>query len=266
MGGSTGGMMNGIINGIKFMIDMYVSGIVYAACLIFVAGFLCKMYFGYYKTPQPLKIPQTPQPTTLSGVVMRMAGDVLFFRSLAKGTTLLFIAGWVFHFTFLLMIIRHLRYFVNPVPGWITALGNGALVIGSVSMAALIVLLFRRFIDKKVSYISSLADYFVLLLIMGIVQTGIMMHYEKFRPNIVEVKAFMLELLQFKTPFLLMIMHPVHAPGCMLFIAHLSLVALLLIYFPFSKLMHAGGYFFSPTRNMINNAREVRYINPWDKG
>jgi nitrate reductase gamma subunit len=164
------------------------------------------------------------------------------------------------------MILRHLRYFVTPVPGWVMALGDGALVISSVSMAALMVLLCRRFIDRKVSYVTSFADYFVLLVIMGIVQTGIMMHYEKFRPNIVEVKAFVLELVQFKTPFLLMIMHPVHAPGNMLFITHLSLVALLLMYFPFSKLMHAGGYFFSPTRNMINNAREVRYINPWDKG
>lgn len=259
-------MMNGMMNGIRFMIDMYVSGIVYAACLVFVAGFLCKIYFGYYKTPQPLKIPQTPQPTTLPGVMMRMAGDVFFFRSLAKGTTLLFIAGWVFHFTFLLVIIRHLRYFVNPVPGFIIALGNGVLAIASLLMMALIVLLFRRFIDRKVSYITSFADYFVLLLIMGIVQSGIMLHYEQFRPNIAEIKAFMLELMELKTPFLVMIMHPHHAPGNALFITHLSLVALLLLYFPFSKLMHAGGYFFSPTRNMINNAREVRYINPWDKG
>ncbi|KWT87228.1 respiratory nitrate reductase subunit gamma [Candidatus Magnetominusculus xianensis] len=258
--------MNGIMNGVKFMIDMYVSGIVYTAVLVFVAGFLCKMYFGYYKTPQPLKIPQTPQPTTLSGVMMRMAGDIFFFRSLAKGTTLLFIASWVFHFTFLLMLIRHLRYFVNPVPECLTVIGNGALGISSLLMMALIVLLIRRILDRKVSYVTSFADYFVLLLIMGIVQTGIMMHYEQFRPNIVEVKAFMLSLMEFKTPFLTMIMHPHHAPGNSLFITHISLVAMLLIYFPFSKLMHAGGYFFSPTRNMVNNAREVRYINPWDKG
>ncbi|MBF0459389.1 MAG: respiratory nitrate reductase subunit gamma [Nitrospirae bacterium] len=258
--------MNGIINGIKFMVDMYVSGIVYTACLVFVAGFLWKMYFVYYKTPQPLKIPQTPQPTTLPGVIMRMAGDVLFFRSLSKGTTLLFIAGWVFHFTFFLMLIRHLRYFVYPIPNWINGLGNSALVIATLLMAALIILVARRYLDKKVSYVTSFADYFALLLIMGIVQSGIMMHYERFRPDIVEIKAFMFELMEFKTPFLVMIMHPHHAPGNPLFITHLSLVALLLIYFPFSKLMHSGGYFFSPTRNMINNAREVRYINPWDKG
>ncbi|MCG6553896.1 MAG: respiratory nitrate reductase subunit gamma [Candidatus Magnetominusculus sp. LBB02] len=258
--------MNGVMNGIKFMVDMYVSGIVYAALLVFVAGFLYKVYFGYYKTPQPLKIPQTPQPTTLGGVIIRMAGDVFFFRSLSKGTTLLFMAGWVFHFMFFLILIRHIRYFVSSVPEFVSALGNGAMGIASLLMVALIILFVRRLIDKKVNYVSSFADYFALALIMGIVQTGIMMHYEKFRPNIVEVKAFVLDLMSLKSPFLTMIMHPHSSPGNSLFITHLSLVAALLIYFPFSKLMHAGGYFFSPTRNMINNAREVRYINPWDKG
>jgi hypothetical protein len=42
------------------------------------------------------------------------------------------------------------------------------------------------------------------------------------------------------------------------------LITVLLAYFPFSKLMHAGGVFLSPTRNMANNSRMVRHINPWN--
>ena len=49
-----------------------------------------------------------------------------------------------------------------------------------------------------------------------------------------------------------------------MFYIHLALVCVLLIYFPLSKLMHAGGIFFSPTRNMANNNRMVRHINPWN--
>ena len=49
-----------------------------------------------------------------------------------------------------------------------------------------------------------------------------------------------------------------------LFFAHLLLVSTLLIYFPFSKLMHMGGVFLSPTRNLSNNNRAVRHVNPWD--
>jgi hypothetical protein len=36
------------------------------------------------------------------------------------------------------------------------------------------------------------------------------------------------------------------------------------MYFPFSKLMHMGGVFMSPTRNMSNNNRSVRHVNPWN--
>ena len=33
-------------------------------------------------------------------------------------------------------------------------------------------------------------------------------------------------------------------------------------YFPFSKLMHMAGVFLSPTRNLANNNRMVRHVNP----
>ncbi len=35
------------------------------------------------------------------------------------------------------------------------------------------------------------------------------------------------------------------------------------MYFPFSKLMHAGGVFFSPSRNQRDNVRDQRHVNPW---
>jgi hypothetical protein len=41
-------------------------------------------------------------------------------------------------------------------------------------------------------------------------------------------------------------------------------VSSLLAYFPFSKLMHMGGVFMSPTRNLSNNSRQKRHINPWN--
>ncbi|MEM2030105.1 MAG: menaquinol oxidoreductase, partial [Archaeoglobaceae archaeon] len=45
---------------------------------------------------------------------------------------------------------------------------------------------------------------------------------------------------------------------------HFALGSFLLAYFPFSKLMHAGGIFLSPTRNMPNNNRAERHVNPWN--
>jgi hypothetical protein len=44
---------------------------------------------------------------------------------------------------------------------------------------------------------------------------------------------------------------------------HLSLVALLMIVFPISKLLHAPGLFFSPSRNQVDNPREARHQAAW---
>jgi nitrate reductase gamma subunit len=49
-----------------------------------------------------------------------------------------------------------------------------------------------------------------------------------------------------------------------IFYIHLFFVSVLLMYFPFSKLMHMGGVFFSPTRNLANTNRVKRHINPWN--
>ncbi|QWR76197.1 respiratory nitrate reductase subunit gamma [Candidatus Magnetomonas plexicatena] len=252
------------MTGITFIMNMYMNTIVYVGCSVFALGFIYKVYCEYYKTPQPLKIPQTPQPTTLSGVILRMAGDVLFFRSLSKGTTFLFITGWIFHFTFLLMIIRHLRYFIHPVPECIVALGGAAMFLSVVLLLSLVLLVIRRALDERTAYVTSLADYFVLLVIIGIVFTGILLRHEPFRPDIVAVNRFVMELMDVKAPLHMLGMHPAVAPGNVVFMCHLSLVCFLLMYFPFSKLMHSAGYFFSPTRNMVNNPRDVKHVNPWD--
>jgi len=48
-----------------------------------------------------------------------------------------------------------------------------------------------------------------------------------------------------------------------LVLVHLALVASLMIIFPFSKLLHAPGVFFSPTRNQADNSRDKRHVTPW---
>jgi nitrate reductase gamma subunit len=46
---------------------------------------------------------------------------------------------------------------------------------------------------------------------------------------------------------------------------HLFLVAVLLMIFPISKLLHAPGLFFSPGRNQADNSRDKRHISGWAK-
>jgi nitrate reductase gamma subunit len=68
------------------------------------------------------------------------------------------------------------------------------------------------------------------------------------------VKAFFLGLLVAEW-------QPLPADG--LLYLHLALVALLMLIFPFSKLVHAPGLFFSPTRNQVDDSRETRHLAPW---
>ncbi len=86
----------------------------YAAAGILVAGVLARCW-RYARTPQPLKIPIPPAPTTRRGVALRMIAEVTLFRSLFHSNKWIWLFGWVFHAALLVVLLRHLRYFTEPV-------------------------------------------------------------------------------------------------------------------------------------------------------
>src|SRR3990167_11228660 len=90
----------------------------YLAMLALVVGLLYRINI-YARTPAPLKIPTTPAPTTKAGVALRMAREVVLFESLFKGNLWTWGMGWLFHASMALVLLRHLRYFTEPVWGWI---------------------------------------------------------------------------------------------------------------------------------------------------
>lgn len=227
----------------------------YLAAAVFVLGFLNKVIL-YFKTPSPLKIPVTPAPKTSMGVVIRMIPEVLFFRSLLKGGVtekILWVGGWFFHVSLLLIVLRHLRFFTYPVPEWVMSFQQIGIWAGLVFPVALLILIIRRFTNERLAVISLFQDYFILVLIISIGLTGLLLKYFT-RTNLVDVKAFIYGLVTFS---------PASMPDSTLFLIHFSLILVLLVYFPFSKLMHAWGILISPTRTQVDNPREVRHVNPW---
>ena len=224
----------------------------YGAVAIFIVGFLARL-IKYAKTPSPLKIPTTPAPLTPVGAAFRVLQDVIVFKSLFKGNKWTWIGGIVFHYCFLLVVLRHLRYFLYPVAGWDMGLQNVGIYAGIALPIAILYLLMRRTTVDRTMFVSSLADYFQLALIFGIAVTGLLMKFYA-RPFMVDVKGFVYGLVTLK---------PSTVPAEPMFLIHFTLVMLLLAYFPFSKLLHAGGIFFSPTRHQCDNPREKRHINPW---
>lgn len=224
----------------------------YAATAIFVIGLAARIV-DYARTPAPLKIPTTPAPATRGGVALRMLREVVFFESLFKASLWTWLGGWLFHASLALVLARHLRYFTEPVWGWVALLQSVGVLAGFVMVAALLGLAARRLFVDRVRYISTPSDHLMLLLLIAIGASGLAMKYV-FHTDVVAVKVFFLGLMRFDWQDL--------PPDFMLYV-HLLLVAALMIVFPFSKLLHAPGVFFSPTRNQADNPRERRHLAPW---
>lgn len=266
----------------------------YAALLIFLGGVIYRV-LKWARSPVPFCIPTTcgqqkslpwikqsklENPSSTLHVIGRMALEVLLFRSLFRNIKgelrdgsrfvygsdkWLWLAGLAFHYSFLIVLLRHIRLFAEPTPSYLYFLEalDGFLQIGVprllltgvVLLAAAAYLFLRRIYIPQVRYISLPADYFPLFLIMGIAATGILMRYF-FKTDIVGVKQLAMGLVSFKA----VVPEGINA----VFYVHLLLVSTLFAYFPFSKLVHMGGVFLSPTRNMQANSREFRHVNPWN--
>lgn len=270
----------------------------YAAVLLFLGGCVWRV-LQWAKLPVPFSIATTggqqkslpwirqsrlEAPANTFEVIGRMALEVCLFRSLFRNTAAemhmdtpqgprlvywsskwLWAFALLFHYALLVIFIRHFRFFLEPTPlclQWIETLdslmqvGAPRLFLSDVAVVtALLFLLLRRLYDPKVRYISLLGDYFPLFLLLGVALSGISLRYFT-KVDIASVKVLTMGLVTFS---------PAVPEGVgAAFYVHLAFVSTLLMYFPFSKLMHMGGVFLSPTRNMPNNTREARHVNPWN--
>jgi len=224
----------------------------YLAFLVIALGVGYKI-FDFARTPAPLKIPTTPAPVTTGGVVLRMMREVFLFESLFKSNLWIWIFGALFHFGLVLVLLRHLRYFTEPVWTWVGLIQPFGIYAGFAMAAGLAGLWARRFLVERIRYISTPSDHLMLALLLGIAFSGLSLKFLA-HTDIVAVKAFFLGLMRFDW-------QPLPESG--LLYVHLGLVATLMIVFPFSKLLHAPGVFFSPSRNQADNPREKRHISPW---
>jgi len=266
----------------------------YLAIAIFIIGVVWRIV-EWGRVPVPFSIPTTcgqgyslpwfksayfDCPHNRWGVIGRMALEILLFRSLFRNTKAdlrenanlmygsakwLWLAGILFHYSFLTILVRHIRFFVEPIPAFVEILskvdGFFEILVPTVFLtdvallAAATYLFLRRVLIPQVRYISLPADYFPLFLILGIAVSGVLMR-NVWKVDLLSVKQLAMGLFTF---------HPAVPQGIgPIFYVHLFLVSVLLAYFPFSKLMHAGGVFLSPTRNQANDSRMVRHVNPWN--
>ncbi len=224
----------------------------YVAATVFTVGLLSKLY-GYAVTPSPLKIPTMPQATTEAGVIFKNAINISMFANLYRGNRWTWIGGYALHVILVFVLVRHLRYFHEPVLPAVALFQTLGMWAGLALPVPLVYLLIRRKAVDRVAYISSTADYLILGLLLLIGLSGISLRLLA-HADIVLIKQFCLGLILFS---------PVNIPTHSLFLTHFTLVLTLAVYFPFSKLLHGGAIFFSPTMMQVDNPREVKHVNPW---
>tara|TARA_Y100000748_G_scaffold30583_1_gene22595 strand:+ start:2671 stop:3684 length:1014 start_codon:yes stop_codon:yes gene_type:complete len=281
----------GVAIGLEYLFGVIIP---YVSVILFLGGFIWKIY-DWVKSPVPFRIPTTcgqakslewikrdelESPSGFWGVFGRMSLEVLFFRSLFRNTKAelvpgpslayssskwLWMAGLIFHWSLLVIVLRHYRFFLAGVPGFVEFLesvdGFLQITLPTLYITDLLLvisvtfLVLRRLASAQMRIISLSTDYFPLFLILAIALSGISMRYLD-KVDVVAIKVLVQGLVSFQFD----------APGGIggMFYVHLFLVCVLISYFPFSKLMHMGGIFLSPTRNLANNSREKRHINPWN--
>ncbi|MCU7930615.1 MAG: respiratory nitrate reductase subunit gamma [Candidatus Thiodiazotropha sp. (ex Codakia rugifera)] len=222
------------------------------ATIVLVIG-LARKIAQYAKAPAPLKIPTTPAPVTQTGVVLRLFREVVFFESLFKSTKWTWLFSWLFHFGMFLVLLRHLRYFIDPVWLPIQLIQPFGKYAAFAMVAGLAGLLIRRIFVDRVRYISAPSDYLWLLLLLAIGVSGATMTFV-IHTDVVAVKQFFTGFWTFSMGDL---------PMDPVLLVHLTLVAVLMLLLPVSKLLHIPGIFFSPSRNQVDNPREKRHLVEW---
>jgi nitrate reductase gamma subunit len=266
----------------------------YAAIATFIIGIVYRVV-KWAMAPVPFHIPtvagqqkslpwiknsELESPSGKIGITLRLALEVLLFRSLFRNDRVeikgekqkliygskkyLWLGGLAFHWSLLIILFRHLRLFMQPVPGVVLFVEKldgifqiavpTIFITDIIILVALTYLVLRRLGSPQLRYFSLPADYFALFLIGGVAVSGILMRLF-FPVDITAVKELALGVIG---------LHPAIPAGLsLIFYIHIFLVSSLLVYFPFSKLMHGPGVLLSPTRNLANDSRRRRHVNPW---
>jgi nitrate reductase gamma subunit len=134
---------------------------------------------------------------------------------------LLWLGEWGFHLTFLLALVRHLRYFLNPVPAWVWSLQTTGMIAGYILPISLLYILIIRLLTTREKY-SSRQNILLLGLVLAISSIGVLMHIA-YKPDLVDVKLFVFGIMTFA---------PRPVPESGLFLLHFSLFLAVILLLP----------------------------------
>ncbi len=212
-----------------------------AAVTLFFCGSVLRIA-AWLRRPVPYQLTLFPVPTERGGKLALAAVELFLFRTLFRENRLLWLLAWLLHLSLAMILAGHVLG-ISLLRGQFTVLGasleTSALVsrtlggvAGAVMVSSLIALFCRRLLDHELRRLSEPFVWFDLLLLLSIASSGLGMYLPGFHPDLPAVRSWIASLFRF---------NPVPPPPNPLFTLHLLLAGFLLVYFPFSQLMHAAG-------------------------
>lgn len=221
----------------------------YFAAGVFIVGMIWRI-ITWLKCPVPFQLTMFPAPTDTAGRAMAIGKELILLDSLRRSDKGLWLGAWLMHIGLFAVIGGHIVG-ISQLGLQFTAFGLSqsqsvsmsaimGTTAGLVLLAALVVLFYRRTAVPEIKRMSSPADYFDILLLLAIVVSGMHMRLTTLEVNLAEIRSYLGGLMTFS---------PTVVPHNWIFLSHFFLVNVLLVYFPFSKLMHLAGFF--ATRSLI---------------
>ena len=224
------------------------------ACCVFGLGILFRIW-NWTRAPSPLSIPLTPAPVSKGAVLGRLLGRMALMTNLRYSSLAFWLAVLTMHLGLAAVFWHHLGLALDPAPAWAVGARLAAAWAAYLLLAALFFLLVRRLASLPVVYLSTPADYLLLVLIICVVLSGLGLRLLA-RVDLVVLKPYLagIIMLDYGSP----------PPGGWLFLVHMFLGGALVVLIPFTRLCHGLMILFNPVLRQTDTARSKGHINPWD--
>lgn len=231
------------------VLRLVVGGVLpYLALAVFLVAMVNRVLTWRKLPSPPMTLFPAPSPEGRANTLNTMK-ETLFFPSLFRSDRSLWVFSWGFHAVLALIFVGHVRVVSNVdnlmmslgmTEAGIQAMSGGAGgAAGVLILIAAVVLLARRFVIPRVKEITGLTDIFALVLIGAILITGNMMRFGAEHFDLTLTREYFANLATFKG------VGNAEVFTNNVFLVHMGLAYLLLMYIPFSKILHFGGIFFT---------------------
>ena len=147
--------------------------------------------------------------------------EIFFLRRLLKANPAIWLGEWIFHASFILVLVRHLKYFLTPAPQFVWQMQDIGGIAGYVMPVSLLYIIIMKAVINRGRYVFAF-NYFLITAFLLASLAGVIMR-TFFYPDTMQVKEFIMGALRLKAAA---------APQSLSFIIHFCLALIILPFLP----------------------------------